>query len=175
MYISLKKSKYIYNVEFGSKPILPVFFLNTETAKTVEIKNLLDQILESVFYSKSVNKASKMSQNASGILNLLKNVLEKVNKEGTSSLLNTISKKLLSLVNLIKYYASGEYRDIETKNLVLILAALIYLVSPIDFIPDFIPVLGFADDIALLTFVYNAMKEEIDKFELYLINKDLNK
>ncbi len=116
-----------------------------------------------------------MSSNASGILNLLKNVLEKVNKEGTSSLLNTVSKKILSLVNLIKCYASGEYRDIETKNLVLILAALIYLVSPIDFIPDFIPILGFADDIALLTFVYNAMSEEIDKFELYILNKDLNK
>jgi uncharacterized membrane protein YkvA (DUF1232 family) len=141
----------------------------------VGIKDLLDQILNSVFYTKSVSKASKMSGNATGILNLLKNVLEKVNKEGTSSLLNTVSKKILLLANLIKCYASGEYRDIETKNLVLILAALIYLVSPIDFIPDFIPVLGFADDIALLTFVYNAMSEEIDKFELWALNKDLNK
>jgi uncharacterized membrane protein YkvA (DUF1232 family) len=141
----------------------------------VGIKDLLDQILNSVFYSKSVSKASKMSSNATGILSLLKNVLEKVNKEGTSSILNTISKKILLLVNLIKSYASGEYRDIETKNLVLILAALIYLVSPIDFIPDFIPILGFADDIALLTFVYNAMTDEIDKFEVWTLNKDLNK
>jgi uncharacterized membrane protein YkvA (DUF1232 family) len=38
-------------------------------------------------------------------------------------------------------------------------AAVAYVVSPIDLIPDFIPVVGLADDILLMTFAINHMVE----------------
>jgi uncharacterized membrane protein YkvA (DUF1232 family) len=38
-------------------------------------------------------------------------------------------------------------------------AAVAYVISPIDLIPDFIPVIGLADDILLMTFAINHMVE----------------
>lgn len=111
-----------------------------------------------------------MSKNAVGVLELLKSVLNKLNKDGKDSILKTISNKILTLIDLVKSVIKGDYKELETKNLILILAGFIYLISPIDFIPDFIPLLGFADDIALISFIFKAMAEEIEKFELWKMN-----
>jgi uncharacterized membrane protein YkvA (DUF1232 family) len=37
----------------------------------------------------------------------------------------------------------------STADIVLVVAALLYLISPIDIIPDFIPVAGWLDDVAV--------------------------
>jgi uncharacterized membrane protein YkvA (DUF1232 family) len=141
----------------------------------VDLKDLIDKVLASAFYSKSVNKASRLSQNSAGVFQLLKIVLEKVKKEGGNGLINKALAKVLLMVNLVKSYTAGQYKDIETKNIVFIIAGLIYLVMPIDFIPDFLPVLGFADDVALLIFIFNALNAEIERYEVWQANKDLNR
>jgi hypothetical protein len=43
-------------------------------------------------------------------------------------------------------------------------AVTIYFLSPIDLIPDFIPVLGLLDDVALVAWFSTTIKEELDKF-----------
>jgi uncharacterized membrane protein YkvA (DUF1232 family) len=136
--------------------------------------NILNQILESGFFSKSYKSASKMTGNSVGILQLLKNVLSKVKDLGTSGVLNEIKNKVITLANLLKAYASGQYREVSPKNLIIIIAAFLYFLSPFDLIPDFLPIIGFADDIALLTFVYTSISAELEKFELWEINQGLN-
>ena len=36
---------------------------------------------------------------------------------------------------------------VETRKKLMVLAIVLYIVSPIDLIPDFIPVAGYADDV----------------------------
>src|SRR6478672_330220 len=57
--------------------------------------------------------------------------------------------KELKQFTLVAYYAA---RDPRTPLLVRLLALLVaaYALSPIDLIPDFIPVLGYLDDIVLV-------------------------
>lgn len=136
--------------------------------------NLLERILDSVFYNSSMSKATKLSGNAVGILSLLKGVLSKIQKDGKNSVLQTIFNKIITLGKLLKFYATGEYRDIEIKNIVIIITAFVYFLSPIDLIPDFIPMLGFADDVALVTFVFNSVSDEIEKFEIWLLNRHIS-
>jgi uncharacterized membrane protein YkvA (DUF1232 family) len=85
-----------------------------------------------------------------------------------------IRVKITTMGSLLKSYASGEYRDVELKNLVIMIASLVYFLLPLDLLPDILPILGYADDVALLTFVLKTVSEEIEKYELWKINKDLN-
>jgi uncharacterized membrane protein YkvA (DUF1232 family) len=41
---------------------------------------------------------------------------------------------------------------------------IIYFVSPIDLIPDFIPVAGYVNDAAVIAFVVRQVKIDLDKF-----------
>jgi uncharacterized membrane protein YkvA (DUF1232 family) len=137
--------------------------------------SLISRVLTSIFFKSSFGKASRLTRNSVGILGLLKDVLLKSNKMGASdSTFKTIRYKLMSLMGLVKAYAKGDYREVATKSIVSIIAAFVYFVSPIDLIPDFIPMLGFADDMALLTFVFNNVRTELEKFELWEMNKNLN-
>ncbi len=69
-----------------------------------------------------------------------------------------------ALVRLVRRYASGEYRQISTTTIVSGLAVLLYVLSPIDLIPDFIPVVGFLDDLSLISWFIGKFQGEITKF-----------
>jgi len=40
----------------------------------------------------------------------------------------------------------------------------VYFISPIDIIPDFLPLIGLSDDVALLVFIFKSIDEELLKF-----------
>jgi len=37
-------------------------------------------------------------------------------------------------------------------------------VTPLDIIPDFLPLIGFADDLSVLIAIYNSIKHEVEEF-----------
>lgn len=76
----------------------------------------------------------------------------------------TAKERFFVLGRLIKAYALGQYREIPWKTILLIVAAVIYFVNPLDLVPDLIPLTGLTDDFAVLLWVYNAVSNEIDKF-----------
>jgi len=61
----------------------------------------------------------------------------------------------------------GEYRDISPKALVTIVAGLLYFVSPLDAIPDWLLGVGFLDDIAVLGWVLKTVSDELDAFRAW--------
>jgi uncharacterized membrane protein YkvA (DUF1232 family) len=77
--------------------------------------------------------------------------------------MTTFRDKFLIFGRFCKAYALGHYRNVPLKTILIIIAAILYLVNPIDLIPDFIP-LGLTDDFAVLAWVYSSVTEEIDKF-----------
>ena len=66
--------------------------------------------------------------------------------------LTPIKADLQTLLRLLRAYGEGEYREVSGKNLALAGLGLLYLVSPLDVLPDFLPG-GFADDAAVIGFV----------------------
>ncbi|WP_397449284.1 YkvA family protein [Pseudomonas sp. NA-150] len=64
-------------------------------------------------------------------------------------------------------YWRGEYRAISPKALVAVVAGLMYFLSPIDLIPDWIPVFGMLDDIVVLGWVMKSLHVELDAFRAW--------
>jgi uncharacterized membrane protein YkvA (DUF1232 family) len=100
----------------------------------------------------------------------LRNLFEKAARE-TSSIPKAPFKDLWAylqaMLRLIRAYYRGEYRDAKVANLVLIIGAIIYIVDPLDLIPDWIPVLGFLDDATILAFAVQKTRETLDDFKAW--------
>jgi uncharacterized membrane protein YkvA (DUF1232 family) len=82
-------------------------------------------------------------------------------------------EKFLVLGRISRAYATGQYREIPWKTMVMIVAALAYFVMPIDLLPDLMPVAGLTDDVAVLMAVFNAVSVDVDKFLLWEKNHSL--
>ena len=61
----------------------------------------------------------------------------------------------------------GEYRSISKPALVAAGAGLLYFLSPMDAIPDWIPGLGFVDDLAVLGWVMRKWSGELQAFQAW--------
>jgi uncharacterized membrane protein YkvA (DUF1232 family) len=129
-------------------------------------KDIISRVLDSIFFKKATGKAGKVAGSSFLILKLLKEALEKAsNNKGNKGIIDLILVKLTLLGRLIKAFVKGEYREVPTETLLKILASFIYFISPIDLLPDFLPVLGLTDDLALLGWVVNSISVDLDKFE----------
>ncbi|MVN76358.1 DUF1232 domain-containing protein [Hymenobacter sp. HMF4947] len=85
-------------------------------------------------------------------------------KKELGALAHEAWETLQSLFRLIKMSASGEYTGVPGTTVAAAVAVLIYFLSPIDLIPDFIPVIGLLDDMALVAWFSTSIKHELDKF-----------
>lgn len=78
--------------------------------------------------------------------------------------LRDIWDSLNTTFRLIKSYANGDYRVIPWESMLLLVAAVVYFLMPLDLIPDFIVGLGFLDDVALFGWVLRSVSTNLDAF-----------
>lgn len=101
-------------------------------------------------------------------------------KNKLGKLLNTAFRKGMSLdklkdvkerfqlgISLLKDWISGEYREIPMGTVIRLTAALLYLVTPTDLIPDFIPLSGYLDDLTVLSYVFSQIGNELDQYKVW--------
>jgi uncharacterized membrane protein YkvA (DUF1232 family) len=69
-----------------------------------------------------------------------------------------------TMLRLIRAYYQGHYRDVDESTLVVIIAAVVYVVNPLDLIPDAIPALGFLDDATVLALAVRRTRQALDDF-----------
>ncbi len=74
-------------------------------------------------------------------------------------------QNLRLLLPLIKDYLKGTYRDISVKSIVIIIVTLVSIISPIDWIPDYILGLGQLDDIGILGLSLYFMEKDLMKYK----------
>jgi curved DNA-binding protein CbpA len=78
----------------------------------------------------------------------------------------TVLKKVRELYALFKDAVNGKYK-LAPASVAMIGGGLLYFILPADLIPDFIPVVGYLDDLAVLTTTMNALKKEMDDYRIW--------
>lgn len=121
------------------------------------------------FFKKSENKASVILKDKTKASDTIKEALGKaVTNKGD---LEGVWAKMLLLFAVAKDYVSGDYTEIPKRSIVAILGGLIYFLSPIDVVPDFVPVLGFVDDVFVLNLVYKQVIKDLEKYKSWKDNQ----
>ncbi len=69
------------------------------------------------------------------------------------------------LLSLIKDYFMGAYREIPYWAIGAGALALVYVLSPIDAIPDILPGLGYLDDATVLALCLKLMETELTRYK----------
>ena len=76
--------------------------------------------------------------------------------------------KLLTRLRLLwmvlSDYVSGRYRRVPWRSVVLCAAAVAYVLSPIDLIPDWIVPIGWTDDLLVLALAWGMVKKELREY-----------
>jgi uncharacterized membrane protein YkvA (DUF1232 family) len=84
-----------------------------------------------------------------------------------NSRIRELGDRIKLLGRLVRAYANGSYREITVGNVVLIVAAILYFVTPIDLIPDAVPGAGLVDDATVLAFVLAKLEIELERFSAW--------
>ncbi len=108
----------------------------------------------------------------------LKKVLDKRDEiEGkfkSSGPLGRFIADLKLLFSLIQDYFKGEYRKVPFWTIAAIVAALLYVLNPIDIIPDFIPGVGYIDDALVVAACLAMIEHDLHAYRDWKKKKSLN-
>ena len=93
----------------------------------------------------------------------VENFIHKANK---IPVLGGLVDEIISFVQIVDAYIKKDYNEVPFTSILSVVAALIYLLSPVDLIPDIIPVIGFLDDAAIVLLVLSlGLDHDLKKFK----------
>ncbi|WP_119731740.1 YkvA family protein [Thermomonospora amylolytica] len=61
-----------------------------------------------------------------------------------------LGERVRAVPGLLRDTARGDYRGLGHRRLALLLIALVYVLSPVDVLPEFLPLIGVADDLGVV-------------------------
>ena len=88
---------------------------------------------------------------------ILKKVLESTDLKG-------FYEDVKLFFQMIKDYFDGRC-ELPVRTIIAIGVALLYVLSPIDVVPDFIPVVGLLDDVFVLNLCLKFIKEDLEDYK----------
>ncbi len=110
------------------------------------------------------SKAAEYLRNPDKLRHLVEKGRRKAERAGRDGPLKGVWDALMAFFRLLRAYVKREYTDIPWQSLVLIVAAVLYLLVPVDVIPDFVLGLGYLDDAAVIAWVVKTLQPVLDDF-----------
>ena len=74
---------------------------------------------------------------------------------------------LCEILELLRDRVRGAYRETPWRTIAALTGALIYVLSPIDLIFDFIPVIGFLDDAIVIGLAIKLAQPDLEKYRAW--------
>ena len=107
-----------------------------------------------------LQKARVYAFNPKKMKELLLQLGKYISKNGLSS----VKENLLLMKDYLYDITTGKYKDYDVKKLLVIIGAVIYVVTPFDFLPDFIPP-GLIDDLSIVAWALKEASDELEKYK----------
>ncbi|MBQ0833541.1 YkvA family protein [Marinobacter sp.] len=107
-------------------------------------------------------EAEKVSRaDLEALLERQKSIEEKVKGSGK---LNRFSADIKLMFSMIQDYWNGSYRDVPWKSIAAMAGALLYVMNPLDFIPDLILGIGFVDDVGVVALCLKLVESDLHRY-----------
>lgn len=85
-------------------------------------------------------------------------------KINNSGVLQKYSELAKVMYGMLKDYRKGVYSKVPWFTIATIAFTFLYILNPLDIIPDFIPGLGYIDDMAIITFGLRFIQSDIHNY-----------
>lgn len=69
------------------------------------------------------------------------------------------------MLSLIKDYWRGNYQETLWFSIAAIVFVLLYVWNPLDLIPDFIPFMGFVDDVLAFSIAFRLVEKDLRRYK----------
>lgn len=126
------------------------------------------RLREGRYIFRSAQRAKNILSDESTVRDLIGSASAKIESGG--SRLTSMKNDLGTLLELLKAWISGDYRELPWTSLLMVTGAVIYFVNPFDAIPDILPASGLLDDAGVISFVLASMKSDIENFRKWQSN-----
>lgn len=118
--------------------------------------NVIEQFLKSGWYKKARTYAYQPKK--------LKALAVQLGFYLTKEGLSGVKDNLLLMYNYLRDIATGKYKDYNVQKLIIVIAAVIYVISPFDFFPDMLPG-GLVDDASIIAWALKEATGELTKYK----------
>ena len=81
-----------------------------------------------------------------------------------SGALPAVRDDVRAALRLLVAWAQRSYRQVSGGALVVLVAALLYFIAPVDLLPDALGALGFVDDVAVIQSAVQTIRAELERF-----------
>lgn len=78
-----------------------------------------------------------------------------------------LKEDVKTLLKMLLDYKNGQYKDLPWKTVSAIAFSLLYILNPLDLVPDFIPFLGYLDDITIVNFALKFIGDDIETYRTW--------
>ena len=116
---------------------------------------------------KKINKDylnNEISKVDDGDLDLVMKNREAIDKKMNSSGLKKYAELGKLMFAMVKDYRKGAYHQVPWFTVSAIGLSLLYILNPMDMIPDFIPGVGYVDDFALFTIILRFIQTDLHSY-----------
>lgn len=81
----------------------------------------------------------------------------------------------LSILALVKDYWNGNYREVPYWVISAAALALLYVLNPVDVLPDVIVGIGYLDDATVVAFCLKLIEKELEKYKAWQLAQESSK